>query len=503
MDKRTILAVALAVAVLILWQVFFSPAPPPPPPPGAPLADKPAAAARPGIVPTPGKEAPAEVKALRVETDLYIAEFSTLGGTLKSLQLKRHTDTEGLSIVLLKDRGAIPALGIGRKGDFAISNENFAPESGDLKLSSSTPRGTLVFSKTGPDFSIRRTYTFHSDSYRFDLKDEVSGLPEYELTLGTDFGVSTPKDGVHIGPVILKDSDRIELTGKKLKKGEMTFAGGLKWIAVEDKYFFSALVPGQEMKEARAWAFQDSGVVSLKGGEGVNNFMVYAGPKEIERLKALGVGLEHIIDFGFFSIIARPLFWFLKFLYRFIGNYGWAIVVLTIVVRIPFIPIVNRGQKAMKKLQEVQPRMQELREKYKKDPQRLQKETMELYRKYKVNPMSGCLPMLLQIPVFFALYKVLLIAIELRGAPFMLWITDLSQKDPYYITPIVMGVTMVIQQKMTPSAGDPRQQKLMMFMPVIFTFMFLSFASGLVLYWLVNNLLSIAQQFHVNKKARG
>ncbi len=503
MDKRTILAVAISVAVLILWQVFFTPAPPPPPPPGELLANKPAPEAKAPAPFVPKAAPPVEEKTVRVETDLYIAEFSSRGGTLKSFQLKRFQDKDGLNIVLLKDRGAFPALGIGRKGDFTISNENFALEGGDLKLSSSAPQGTLVFSRAGPDFSIRRTYTFRYDSYGFDLRDEVSGLPEYELTLGTGFGLSMQKDGVHIGPVVLKDSDRVELTGKKLKKGEMTFAGGLKWIAMEDKYFFSALVPRQEMKEARAWAFQDSEVLSLRGSAGVNDFMVYAGPKEHERLKGLGVGLEHIIDFGFFSIIARPLFWFLKFLYRFIGNYGWAIVVLTIVVRIPFIPIVNRGQRAMKKLQEVQPRMQELREKYKKDPQRLQKETMELYRKYKVNPMSGCLPMLLQIPVFFALYKVLLIAIELRGAPFMLWITDLSQKDPYYITPIVMGITMVIQQKMTPSAGDPRQQKLMMFMPVIFTFMFLSFASGLVLYWLVNNLLSIAQQFYVNKKARG
>jgi YidC/Oxa1 family membrane protein insertase len=154
----------------------------------------------------------------------------------------------------------------------------------------------------------------------------------------------------------------------------------------------------------------------------------------------------------------------------------------------------------MKKMQEIQPKLTELREKYKKDPQKLQKETMEIYKKYKVNPLGGCLPMLLQIPVFFALYKVLMIAIELRGAPFMLWITDLSTKDPYYILPIVMGITMVIQQKMTPTSLDPKQNKIMMLMPVIFTFMFLNFASGLVLYWLVNNVLSIIQQFYTNRK---
>ncbi len=155
----------------------------------------------------------------------------------------------------------------------------------------------------------------------------------------------------------------------------------------------------------------------------------------------------------------------------------------------------------MKKLQDIQPRMAEIKEKYKNDPQRMQREVMELYKKHKVNPMGGCLPMLLQIPVFFALYKVLLISIELRGAPFIFWIHDLSLKDPSYVLPVVMGITMVIQQRMTPSSMEPAQQKMMMIMPVVFTFMFLSFPSGLVLYWLVNNLLSIGQQFYTNRKA--
>jgi YidC/Oxa1 family membrane protein insertase len=254
------------------------------------------------------------------------------------------------------------------------------------------------------------------------------------------------------------------------------------------------------MKEARAWTVNGSPVIAFKGAPSVNKFFLYAGPKEHDRLVKLNHGLEYIIDYGFFSIIARPLFWVLKFFHSFLGNYGWAIILLTIVVRLPFIPIVSRGQKSMRRLQEIQPKMNEIREKYKKDPQRMQQEMMGLYKKHKVNPMGGCLPMVLQIPVFFALYKVLLISIELRGAPFMLWITDLSAKDPYYILPVVMGITMVIQQKMTPSTMDPKQQKMMMLMPIVFTFMFLNFASGLVLYWLVNNLLSIAQQFVINRK---
>lgn len=500
MEKRTLLAIVLSIAVLILYQIFFvKPVPQPSRPPVAPsVRNAPVAPplSTPLLMPTTSEPE----KTVSVETELYTAVFSSRGGILKSFSLKKYKDNDGLNIVLLKNRGVYPALGIGSKTNFSISNEKFNLIGKDLKLNSSDKTGMLVFEYATSQYSIKRTYTFYNDSYRFDLKDEVSGLPEYEITIGTDLGVSSRKDmGFHTGPVVLLDTERIELNAKKLKEPQ-SFRGRLKWIAQEDKYFFAGLVPLQEMEEVRAWQIQDSETVSFKGKTGVNSFIVYAGAKEHDKLKALNVGLEHIIDFGFFSIIARPLFWFLKFLNRFIGNYGWAIVILTIVVRIPFIPIVGRGQKAMKRLQELQPKMQEVREKYKKDPQRMQKELMELYKKHKVNPMSGCLPILLQIPVFFALYKVLGIAIELRGAPFMLWLTDLSQKDPYYILPIVMGITMVIQQKMTP-AGDPKQQKLMMFMPVIFTFLFLNFASGLVLYWLVNNLLSIAQQMYINKKA--
>lgn len=507
MDKKTLIAIVLSIAILVMYQMFFTE---PPTPPAQKAKEAPAPMSKPTEPPLPSPST-AEKSAVtgataentvKIDTDLYTATLSSRGGTLKSFQLKKYKDKDSLSIVLLKDRGAYPALGIGQKGDFSLSNQDFVLTGKDLRLSVGSPSGTVIFEYTGPQVSIKRTYTFHNESYRFDLKDEVKGITEYELALSSDFGISRRDESVHAGPVLLMDADRIELTAKGLRKEAKAYTGNLKWIAQEDKYFFSAIVPGQKMLGARAWAFEDSEVISFKAESGVLNFMVYAGPKDHESLKQLGVGLEHIIDFGFFSIIARPLFWSLKFINRFVGNYGWAIVFLTIVVRIPFIPIVNISQRAMKKLQDVQPRIQEIREKHKKDPQRMQKEMMELYKKYKVNPMSGCIPILLQIPVFFALYKVLLIAIELRSAPFMLWITDLSHKDPYYILPIVMGATMVIQQKMTPFTGDPRQQKLMMFMPVIFTLMFLNFASGLVLYWLVNNILSIAQQYYINKKAK-
>lgn len=502
MEKRTLLAIVLSLAVLMLWQLLFV-KPPERKPSARPFAAvEPAEPVKP-LVPVPMSEPapiPEEEKLIKVETELYTATFTSRGGTVKSWLLKKYKDRDGLSLDLIKEGGIYPALGIGWKGDYTVSKANFNVIGGDLSLDSDRGTGSVSFEYQTPEYSIRRTYTFYSDKYKFDLKDEVRGLPEYEITLGGDFGIYQRKDRItHVGPVLLRDTDRIELTDRKLKETKI-YTGALKWIAQEDKYFVASIAPISRMDEARAWKFQDSQVISLKGTPGVNELLVYAGPKEHDRLKQYGVGLEHIIDFGFFSIIARPLFWILKQFHRALGNYGWAIVFLTIVIRIPFIPIVNKGQRAMKRLQELQPRMQEVREKHKKDPQRMQKEMTELYKKHKVNPMGGCLPMLLQIPVFFALYKVLLVAIELRDAPFMLWITDLSQKDPYYILPIVMGITMVAQQKMTPSTGDPKQQKLMMFMPVVFTLLFLNFASGLVLYWLVNNVLSIVQQFYVNKK---
>jgi len=524
MEKRALIAVAIAFAILLAYQYFFI-KPVPQKDQNQPKVQEKAA---PSVhLPSPGTEvssipvSPEQGvstggKELRIETELYSAGFSTRGATLKHFELKKYKDKDGRDVVLLKSPGVEPPLAIGSKDDFNLSDVNFRSSGHDLTLDKNNRSGSLLFEYSGSDFSVKRTYTFYNDSYRVDIKDEVAGLPDYWVTLGTDFGIYNSKDvSTHVGPVILKDTDRLEFDQRKLNETK-SFNQGLKWIAQEDKYFFSSLVPLTAVEEAKVWKLKDSVVTAFRVKGGTNSFILYAGPKEYDDLKGLHVGLEHVVDFGFFSIIALPLFWVLKLFYKLTGNYGWAIILLTIIVRIPFIPLVNKSQKSMKKMQEIQPRMAEIREKYKKDPQRMQKEMMELYKNHKVNPLGGCLPMLLQIPVFFALYKILLIAIELRSAPFMLWIKDLSAPDTLFghiplsfpliggfavgPLPILMGVTMVIQQKMTPSSLDPAQNKMMMFMPVIFTFMFLNFASGLVLYWLMNNVFSIAQQLYVNQK---
>jgi YidC/Oxa1 family membrane protein insertase len=522
MEKRALLAVALAFVIILVYQyLFIKPEPQKvQKPPKVTETEKPvpAESSATAIMTPETKSVPSEEREIRVDTDLYSAVFTTQGATLKHYELKQYKDKDGKNVVLLKSPGMEPPLGIGSKDDFNLSNANFSVSGGgkDITLNEDRKSGSLIFEYAGSGSFVKRTFTFFNDKYAVDVKDETVGLPAYWITLGTDFGIYNDKDtSVHVGPVLLKYTDRKEFSAKKLKEAEIS-KGDLKWIAQEDKYFFAALVPVTAVEEAKVWKVKDSLLIAFESGAATNKFILYAGPKDYDRLKALHVGLEHIIDFGFFSVIALPLFWVLKLFYKFTGNYGWAIIFLTIIVRIPFIPLVNKSQKSMKKMQELQPRMAEVKEKYKKDPQRMQKEIMELYKKHKVNPVGGCLPILLQIPVFFALYKILMIAIELRGAPFMLWIKDLSAPDTLFghiplwfpliggfaagPLPIVMGITMIIQQRMTPSSMDPTQNKMMMFMPVIFTFLFLNFASGLVVYWLMNNVLSIAQQFYANKK---
>jgi len=297
---------------------------------------------------------------------------------------------------------------------------------------------------------------------------------------------------------------------------------GPRWIALENDYFIAALIPatGGRVLRARTREWTEVGLVfsdvQLKRGEPwEGRASLYVGPKEWNRLAAVGVGLEEAQarNYGCFPFpcdylalipmewFCVPLLWLMNvFATRIPGqNYGVAIILLTVLVKIVFYPLTHKSMSSMKAMQALQPQLNALRAKYKSDRQRFQREQMELFRKHKVNPMGGCLPMIVQIPIFYALYLTLQYSVELQGAPFVLWITDLSKKDPFYVLPILMGVSMLVQQKMTPTVGDPRQANIMLIMPVIFTFMFLEFPTGLVLYWFVNNVLSIAQQYAIDR----
>ncbi|MEO5361172.1 MAG: membrane protein insertase YidC [Nitrospirota bacterium] len=536
MEKRALAAIVLSITILMLYQYFYvnpkvneaarrakiaadadnktkpsvaastkiEPSVPTAPPAQSPAAMPTATQTAPGVVAIP-TAAPddREAKTIKVDTQLYTAEVSSIGGVIKSFKLKDYKDKNGKEVYLIDKNAKFPALASGFNTEFTFMKAAFnTSSSGSITLTGQETR-QLAFAFDYNDIHIKRTYTFYGDSYKVGLKDEVAGIDDYYITTGSDFSSEGADSyGAHNGPVILKDMDRIELDTSDKLDGIKLYDGNIKWIAQENKYFFDAIAPLTQTKGAQMWNIGETSILgAIKTGAGTNEFMFYAGPKKYEVLKSINASFEHIVDFGFFSIIARPIFWLLMYINKFIGNFGWSIILLTIVIRIPFIPLINKGQSSMKKLQKVQPMMNEIREKYKKDPQRMQQELMALYKKHKVNPMGGCLPMLVQIPVFFALYKVLLVSIELRGTPFMFWVTDLSAKDPYYVLPVIMGGTMFLQQKMTPTTMDPMQNKVMMFMPVIFTFMFLSFPSGLVLYWLVSNVLSIIQQAYINKKA--
>jgi YidC/Oxa1 family membrane protein insertase len=298
---------------------------------------------------------------------------------------------------------------------------------------------------------------------------------------------------------------------KSIEPFESSDKGEIRWFSFEGEYFTALVIPPPSQKNITLTVKGDEKnllkanvivpPVSIQPGDSVKiPYRVYIGPKETNQLKALDADAEKLLDFGYFTIVAKPLLWFLSLTHSITRNYGIDILILSILIKIIFLPLTQISFKSMKEMQKIQPEMNRLKEVYKNDKARLQQEIMLLYKRRRVNPMSGCIPMVVQIPVFIALYNALQNALEMRHAPFFLWIRDLSAKDPIYITPLVMGASMVIQQKMTPSAADPAQAKLMLLMPVMFTFLFLNFPSGLVLYWMVNNVLSIAHQHYTNKR---
>jgi YidC/Oxa1 family membrane protein insertase len=313
-----------------------------------------------------------------------------------------------------------------------------------------------------------------------------------------------------------------EIAAKELGSGPLVFQGAVSWAGHMDSYFMLTLLP--EKSGNGSITISASGEKNIRtvltegprelapGASAVFAHEGYFGPKKLSYLKEVGYELEETINFGWFGPLAKPMLWLLNFFHGIFGNYGIAIILLTCAVKGAFWPVTHKGMKSMKNMQKIQPKVAKLREKFKDDPAKMNQEMMAMYKTYKVNPLGGCLPMLIQIPFFFALYKVLMAAIELRHAPFMLWINDLSAPDrlmlgfeiPWLhgipVLTLLMGGTMYLQQKMTPTTADPQQAKMMQMMPVVFTIMFVNFASGLVLYWFVSNLLSILQQQLINRQ---
>jgi YidC/Oxa1 family membrane protein insertase len=563
MEKRALIAIVLSVAVLVAWQFLFSPptpppdAPPaaggkapaaPPPAPGAPAPGAPTppgAVARPAApVATPGTGG----RTAEVTTPLYRASFGADGA---------------VTAWVLGYRGEKPLVpGPAPLGPLAVAVSRpgrppevvrLAPERERVELARGQAPATLVFSGATTDgVRLEKRLTFAADTYRVEIELGAAGsvgAGPTTVVLYWTSPVAVPgatKDAAWV--TLGETADRRQLLGRILvaRNGRpeafehpspaLKEGGELKdphlvplaevpppphWVALEDDYFMAALIPttgaralrGRERDLAQvALVFPDVRVDQGRGWEG--RAALYVGPKEWDLLSAQKVGLEQAQarNYGDFlwtlpmEWFCVPLLWLMNvFATRLPGqNYGLAIILLTVLVKIVFFPLTQKSMSSMKQMQALQPQLNALRSKYKADPQRFQREQMELFRQHRVNPMGGCLPMVVQVPVFYALYLTIQYSVELQGAPLGLWIRDLSKMDPYYVLPILMGASMLIQQMMTPTVGDPRQARVMLIMPVVFTFMFLQFPTGLVLYWLVNNLLSIGQQYLIDRSiARG
>ncbi|WP_035589763.1 membrane protein insertase YidC [Hippea jasoniae] len=433
-------------------------------------------------------------KVISVETDNYILKISSLNGSIKSLILKKYSVNKK-NIELVKATGNYNTLETVFENKTLEHLEETMPykASNEHLLLLNKKAGSLVLTKKFDNYTIIKTFNFKNGQYYFSysikvLKNDKVAKEAFSIYAGPDLGDLQKKKYSHLGAVALVDNDKIK-TDKKITPDEK-----IHWIALESKYFCFAFLPTKSNRLLAGYTHLNDGNYIYVNSKTPSEFTIYAGPKSKETIAPVDHKLSKIIRFGMFGFIGKPLLYVLNWLYSIFGNYGVAIIILTVLIRILFYPLSFKSYKSMREMAKLQPKLKELQAKYKGKPDQLNKATMELYKKHKVNPFGGCLPVIIQIPVFFALYNVLLNAIELRGAPFILWITDLSTKDPYYVLPIIMGITMYIQQKLTPSTPDPTQQKIMMFMPIIFTIMFMGFPSGLVLYWTTNNLLTLLQQ---------
>ena len=474
----------------------------------------------------PQTTAVAQTAAARVVTDLFIADVSAEGGSIIRLELlKHHAGPEsGGNFVLLDNGGAnLYHAQSGLIGDGMPTHKTVyqLPE-GELKLADGQDKVELRMTAAGPDgVTVTKVLTFTRGSYRIDTRFEIANNGSAPVAAhayfqllrdGKAVSAGTSMLSTFTGPAFYTEAGKYQKVDfSDIDKGKAKFVTKAPdgWVALVQHYFVSTFVPAAGVeREFFAKKVGDNlytaGVIvpvqpAAAGATSTVEVPLYAGPQIQSNLDAMAPGLDHVVDYGWLKIIASPMHWVLEKLYALVGNWGWAIILLTILIKAIFFPLSAASYKSMAKLRLVTPRMQQIKERHGNDRVRMQQEMMELYKTEKINPLGGCLPILIQIPVFIALYWVLLGSVEMRNAPWIGWITDLSIKDPYFVLPIIMGVTMFVQTKLNPTPPDPIQAKVMLFLPVIFTGMFLFFPAGLVLYWTVNNILSIAQQWQITR----
>ncbi len=541
MDKKTLLAIALSFLVLVVWQLFFAkPAPKPVgeaiktpqgeineviPVPAAPPIKEEIAVVDTHPPAVSGETTPP--REIVVETPLYTATLTTAGGRIAHFTVTKYKNTiaeDSPPVDLVNENTSV----LSPRVDFDTPIGSFTDDvvyttsSEDSVVITGDGKKDITLTYTGKQFRVEKTYTFDPKGYGVGFIVAVTNLTDQnsagDMSISLFDYVDVTKKSWSIFGSYDYPTNYMVFVDKSLKKGTAKgvkadkaekIPGTAAWFGFDTKYFMTALITktlaGSEVEITRLSDTMATGTVTMgdvsfpAGGPVKKDMIMYLGPKQVDATDQVGYSLSSAIDYGFFGFLSIPLVWLLTFFYSVFKNYGVAIILLTVVVRIVLYPFTYKSMKSMKEMQKVQPLMMELREKYKNDKEKLNQEVMRLYQTHKINPLGGCLPLLLQLPVFIALYKALYVAIELRHSPFIFWIKDLSEMDPYYISPIIMGASYFIQQKLTPTSMDPTQQKIMLFMPVIFTVIFLNLPAGLVLYFFVSNLLSIAQQLYMNK----
>ncbi len=529
MEKRILLAIILSFAVVFLYQLLFIKKASQPPQSTQPKevmkTEKKIEKIKEPVIETPkvigGKHdeeiAEEEEAEIVVRTPLYEAVWTNRGGLLKSWKLKKHKDDEGNQLELVsqlaKEIGMYPfyILIDSENYNSRINNVFYKFSKKNLDLSSGEKDKLEFIYSDGKSVYIKKTFYFNGDDYL--VKPEIEVLingekqsPQILWGPGLRWISESEKKRKFTGGrdiAVLVGNKVYRVKEEKIKPEENIYLYP-RWAAYEDTYFTALFLLTPNKSKARAFKIIKDNkpfyFLSVTAPE-----KAFLGPKEYDALLKLGSQAKKLIKFGFFGWIAEILLRALQFIHKFIPNYGFSIMILTLIIKILFFPLTFSSSKSMAKMQEIQPKIKALRAKYKKaktdiaQRRKLNEEMMRLYKEHGINPAGGCLPLLIQIPVFWGFFRLLLVSIELRHSPFILWIKDLSVKDPYYVTPILMGITQYISQKMTPSSADPTQARIMLIMPVIMTLFFMNFQSGLVLYWLTNNVLQIAQQYAINK----
>ncbi|MCE1242267.1 membrane protein insertase YidC [Oryzomicrobium sp.] len=533
-NRRLLLSIIFFVSIFMLWEAWNRQHAPQPVAGSAAQASAQSGAPVPSASLQAGVTAPAgdaasqsAAEKVTVTTDLFKAEISSQGGDLVRLELLKHKSADENAspdhrLVLIDPAHRYEAQ-TGLIGDnLPTHRSTFKVLPGKREMAEGSDTLTLSLeADTANGVKVIKTYTFHRDSYVIDVGYEIDNHSQAAVAPHAYFQLQRDETkpagearmvSTFTGPAFYSAADKyqkVDFSDIEKDKAKHVKTADNGWVAMVQHYFVTTFLPqGNVTREFYTRKVGNGAVAAgvilpvqsiAPGAKGGITVPMYAGPQVQSELKKLADGLDLVVDYGWLTIIAAPLFWVLQALHKLTGNWGWAIILLTIGLKLLFFPLSAASYKSMAKMRQVTPRLTQIKERFGDDRQRMNQEMMELYKKEKINPLGGCLPIVVQIPVFIALYWVLLGAVEMRQAPWLGWITDLSVADPFYILPVFMMVTMLIQTKLNPTPPDPIQAKVMWMMPLVFGVMFFFFPAGLVLYWTVNNLLSIAQQWSINR----